>query len=465
MTPNHRRNRTKSTILIAGAIFLVAAGLLVAFLIGMRGLRPDQLNPQSIFIDPNLPTATPFRLPETATPVWTQTLLPTAVIQTPTLVATIRPSQTPTVTPTPIRIENGYYIVQPSDTLETAAAYLDCSVDELRAVNFMYGDGIIQGQHLRIPAPGVDSSHFAFRFSSLDKPSRDSSYPLIYRSGRFAIHYAKNTYASVDLESLAGMIERSMASVENTFQQPLAGSFDAYAAGSLYEPPQTYLKGLSASADRYIFLLHDGGGDAYDQEYMTAHELTHLYAWNTFGQPVSFLVSEGAAVYSGMKSISNPKQIPIMGFCQAFYQAGRLPWVGGLDDIASWRGHNNNLENYYTAGCLVQYLIETYGVEKFAAVYSSNDYATIYGKDLLALEGEFRGSFERIEPLPGVDARRLVDSTDTYINASRQFFAYFNASSQHLTAYRWLNSARVALVEGQLDDFDRSLNEFNRWFR
>jgi hypothetical protein len=233
----------------------------------------------------------------------------------------------------------------------------------------------------------------------------------------------------------------------------------------MYEPPNRYLRGYSVSADRYVFYLHDGSGNTYDQQYLITHELTHLYAWNTFGQPFSFLVSEGAAVYAGLEAIKQESShIPVYDFCRVFMNENRLPWVGKRYDISSWRGHNNNLANYYTAGCFTKYLIETYGTENFASIYSTHKFQNIYGKDLDSLEMEFRSYIQSLGPPTHIDTNRYVTCVDRFIIANQNFFTFFTTSDSHLTAYLWLDKARISLLENHLDDYDRNMVEFSNHY-
>lgn len=196
------------------------------------------------------------------------------------------------------------------------------------------------------------------------------------------------------------------------------------------------------------------------QQYLAAHELTHLYAWNTFGYPSSLLISEGTAVYTGMKMIDGSQYLPIKTFCAMYKKEHRLPLLYLKKDLEDFRGHNNNLVNYYASGCLVGYLIEHYGVEKFAQLYHSENYEGIYGQPLAKLEEEWKASISTEGEVDTIDTRRFVQAVDKFMATNESFYASFDGSSKVNAAYYQLDKARLALLAGDLDSFDRYMQRF-----
>ena len=384
----------------------------------------------------------------------------------PTLAVLPSVTKTLPAQPTPQQEDwaaGGRYIVQPGDNLETIGVTLGVTADQLRAANFMLGDAVLTGQALLVPdKEGL--AQWRWVYASLDKELADTYYPLSLDTERFRLHYMANTYPSVDPQSVADMMQRGLLHVENVFGKPLSGTFHIYVAGTLYEPPNRYLRGRSFSLDRKVFFLHDGSGDADNQQYLAAHELTHLYAWNSFGQPYSFLLSEGAAVYSGMRIIEESSYLPIRAFCAGYKKEGWLPVLAPKNELEDWRGHNNNLVNYYSAGCLVGYLLETYGVEKFGQVYHTLDYPAVYGKTLEQLEFEWKASITSEDIPPELDTARLVSSVNRFVRANQVFYDTFNASPASLLAYRELDKARLALLSADFDSFDARMDHFDAAF-
>lgn len=358
-----------------------------------------------------------------------------------------------TETPSP------FYKVNSEDRLEFIASALRVTSKSLRDANFMFGDAIFPGQILIIPKsePVPESRWF---FASTDKDQADANYPSYIDLPKFRMHYMPNTYPSIDPYAIANIVEKGLSYIENKYGQTFDSAFDIYVAGTFFEQPNGYLRGQSFSLDKKIFFLHNGSGDAITQQYFATHELTHMYAWNTFGPPASFLVSEGAAVYTGMKMIAGSQYMPINTFCAVYKKEDALPLLTTKVELNDFRGHNNNLVNYYSSGCFVGYLIETYGVDKFAQVYSTNHYDEIYGKPLDQLEIEWKESINTEELDPKIDTKRLVNSVTLFMATNESFYSSFTGTSEGIQAYMELDKARLALLSGRLDDFDIYMSNY-----
>jgi len=366
---------------------------------------------------------------------------------TPTLAFTI----TPTVVVTGY---TGIHWVQPGETVGIIANQYGLTSQTLRTINHMAGDAILPGQQLWI-SPTLESSPDAYHFSTLNEDRLNIVYPLSLEEERFSLHYTPNTYPAMDPQSVALLIGRSLTHIEILFGTPIYHHVDVYAAGSLFEAPEQILRGRSFSAHWRTLFLHDGTGNAADQQYIIAHELTHLYAWNVFGIPSSVMLSEGAAVYSGMMLISGSNHLPIKVFCAAYLQAGQLP------DIAAslrFNGHILNLPNYYAAGCFVGYLVETYGPEKFGMLYPTNNFDNVYGKTVWALEQEWRETLFNISISFKPDD--LVSAVNEVQTAYANFLPAFSGTQTQRNAYYHLDLARLALLEGRFNDVTLNLEAF-----
>jgi LysM repeat protein len=275
------------------------------------------------------------------------------------------------------------------ESLERIASWYNLEIEDIRIANAMTGDAIFPGQKLIIPT-NTPLQPTPWQFSQLEK----AAYPVSYATDRFTLHYASGTYAANNVEILAALEQTSLEHIERIYDAPLEGTFDIYLAGSLYAPPNRGLRGKSTSAQWTNFLLFDGSGNAAEQLYMHAHELTHLYAWQVFGMPVSVMLSEGAAVYAAAELVADTGRLPPPLYCAAHLQVDALPQVSSS---LSYNGHIFDLVNYYSAGCFVGYLVETYGSEKFALLYPTNDFAGIYGKSARALEDDWRAHLATIQ--------------------------------------------------------------------
>ena len=368
--------------------------------------------------------------------------------------------KTPTVTSQPpqdtqpAQTENTH-IVLTGETLAGIAVQYGLSEADLRAANAMVGDAVLPDQRLTIPKEPVQTT-LPWKFSILEG-NLDAAYPLSSEQARFTLHFTPGTYPAQDPAAIANLVQRGLDQIESVMQATLNGRFNIYAAGSLFNPPDQMLRGRSFSVQRRSFFLHDGTGNATDQQYIVTHELTHLFSWNVFGQPVSTMLSEGAAVYSGMSSIVNSPYIPLVQFCAAYLKAGVLPVVSGS---LSFQGHILDLQNYYAAGCFVGYLIETYSPQSFGMVYPTGNFESAYGSSLYNLEENWRAFLRTQESLLTLDPARLVAEVQSVENTYSSFFPGFKGAPHQIDAYRILDYARLALLEGRFDEVDLYIIQF-----
>jgi LysM repeat protein len=409
-------------------------------------------------VTPALPAAPPLQPDRVILPTPT----PQAALASPT------PATTPAATLT--------YTVASGDSLFAIALSYGITVDDLRAANGLTDSLIHPDQVLIIPAgaPHISASTAVADENASAPPTAATSVPDLTASNavapqpyifsplysdlnvgypasivreRFTLHYAPEEPPVGDLEDIADLVQRALDHHEQLLGVTLPGRFDIFAAGTLFAPPDQLLRGRAFSRDWRTVFLFDGSGNAADQQYLVAHELTHLFVWNTFGAPVSVMLSEGVAVYTGMEMIGGSDHMPIRHFCSAYLQADVLPRISQPLD---YLGHIRNLENYYAAGCFVQYLIEQYGAAAFGQLYPSGDFVAVYGKTVETLEAEWIDELTA-DPvaLPFAPAD-LVAAVADLEAAYRALFADFSGSPDQLAAYWALDAKRVALLEGRL---------------
>jgi LysM repeat protein len=347
------------------------------------------------------------------------------------------------------------YQVAGDDTLESIAFDRGVSVDALRSVNAMVGDALIAGQYLSIPGGGVAPTPWQFSRLSGDL---NRAYPLTLATERFTLRYQPELFPAQDPEALARVEMEGLAFLEALTGSRLEVTFDVYVAGSVFEPPNRALRGITYSAFQKTFFLHDGTGNETDQRYIATHELTHLFFSNTFGTPASTMLSEGTAVYTGMEFIRGSRHMPLEAFCAAYLQAGVLPDISGS---LSFTGHILDLENYYAAGCFVKYLVDAYGIDALKLVYHAGDYSDVYGRSLVELEQDWRVYLATVPVPAGLDPPAYVSAVKRVEDSYGWFFARFNGTAKQLSAYRELDRARIALLEGDLDALQNSLDAFN----
>lgn len=354
---------------------------------------------------------------------------------------------------TPIQKQGKTYAVQMGDTLSLIAYNYSVSVEDIAAANGISKTSTIYvGQILTIPTNQVNVR--AIPRASQWQPSiiegnLNIAYPRTHVTERFLVHYTPNTYSAATITDVVAMLHRALTHIEDTFDARLEGRFDVYVAGSLFASPNQALRGRSFSAARYFFFLHDGSGNRADQQYIATHEMVHLFTWNVFGRPVSAMLSEGAAVYAGMLLIGNSDHMPLKTFCGSYHRAEQLPRVS---TNLRFEGHIRNLENYYTAGCFVGYLVEKYGPSRFGRLYSTGNYSGVYGKSLTELETEWLAELDSTSSDLAVQPEALINTVEEVKIAYDQLFTGFNGSPESLKAYKTIDSARIAMLEGRFED-------------
>ncbi|MBN1921959.1 MAG: LysM peptidoglycan-binding domain-containing protein [Anaerolineae bacterium] len=449
---------------LGAALGLGLVILALVFVLGRSGAAP---------IATSLPPSATLVVTEAVVPVIEETVTPTPMLSPEVAPTTVRLESEPTLEPAKILT----YTVQPDDTLWELSTRFEVSVEALSMASNIIGETIWPGQVLTIPLAGVIVSTptsppvSTVTDTPLSTPSTvevwvpsaiegdlAAEYPETMAMERFTLHFAPGTYPAQNAAATAAMVTRGLGYIEQTFAQPLVGSFDVYVAGSIFAAPNQALRGFSVSASRRYFFLHDGTGSPADQQYIATHELTHLYAWNVFGRPVSAMLSEGAAVSTGMSAVAGEGHLPLRVFCAAYDLAGVLPRVSAN---LSFQGHIRDLENYYAAGCFVQYLLDVYGPEKFAQLYPTGDYSGVYGKSLPALESDWKASLAEHHAEVTFEPETLVEAVDAVTTAYEQLFGNFRGTPEEMRAYRVLDGARIALIEGDLPGVDTALAKFH----
>ena len=379
---------------------------------------------------------------------------------TPTVMRSVSAAIVPTAGPTAVRASNADATSQPAGLLPTPTpepaplpletvppaaaivAAVPTIVRQLPAVSAV---------PVTTDVPPVSETPPATDAPALLPPSPlegdlAAAYPLVLETQRFRLHYMPGSVTATQPDAAVALVQMALDHLESSFGPSLAGGFDVYAAGSLFAPPDQALRGRSFSTLRRLFFLQDGSSVDWDRQYIVAHELTHLYLWNAIGAPSSVMLSEGAAVYAGAKLVNGKGPMPLQHVCLAYARAGALPDIA--DDL-SYRGHIRDMENYYAAGCFVQYLIETYGVGAFVRIYPTSDYMGIYGKPLAALADEWQQQLAAsTDPLP-FEPSVFVETAAHVKNGYSDLFAAFGYTPAEHARYAQLDAARTALLEGR----------------
>ncbi len=387
------------------------------------------------------------------------------------------------------------HTVAPGDTLATISAQYNVAITALQAANNLANaDNVIQGQELRIPGiyqdlaetaeeePSTDGEPVVVEEGSATRPSiagiegqrplqsgwdrsnlnseLEQNYPLVREEARYTVHYQPDTYTSENIDAVVTLADEALSISEERLGVTLEGTFDLYLAGTLYAAPNAHLRGVSRSADRNVFLLVDGSGDPGENLYLFTHEITHMVAWNTYGAPSSTLLSEGVATYAGQVALEENGYTSYDQLCTAAYEAGETPSLTQIErDWQSYQGHIRNYFNYFSSGCFVSWLIDTYGLEPISQLYSSSDYVGLYGETLAGLDSLWRDDLEaRLDTLT-LDSGTLTQYSAETAQAYAYVLGSFNDTDTLFQAYIAVDQARLALWRADFEQTGFWLDE------
>jgi LysM repeat protein len=386
--------------------------------------------------------------------------------------------------------EGAYHTVQAGEILASIAAQYGVTVEAIQqANNLANADAIYVGQELFIPgAPPVTPTPAPDVPTALPTPTsaviaelladgpvysdwprskldghRDDSYPLTHDEERFTIHYQPRTYTEQHLDEVITLATNGLNNAEAALNVHLAGRFDIYVAGTLFEYPNASLRGISESRERRVYILHDGSGTPADNAYFFTHEITHLVAWNTWGQPSTAMLSEGLATWVGRPLLEDGGYLPYNQFCEGIYASGKMASMAALHtDFQAFNGHIRDPFNYFGSACFVGYLIDTYGLDKMAQLYHTSDYFNIYSKSVSTLDAEWQGTLDANLGILTIDAEQLKNQTQRVSEAYAYIFSNYNESDTLFYGYAAVDRARVALWQGNFAEVDRWLSEFTK---
>ena len=378
----------------------------------------------------------------------------------------------PTVTPWP---ETGplRHTISRGESLISIATLYNVTVEEIKTLNNLTSDTILGGQQILIPAKGirplpVETVEPTVPFSqttitdeswqpSLLEGDLKAGYPLTLESERFTLHYQPDTPAAQAPNLVAAQVELALGHIEEKLHVTLKDRFDIYVAGSLFASDGVALGGRSFSSQRRSFYLYDGTGTPDESFYTITNELTHLVARYTIGQPSSALLHEGLAVYTGVEALEAAGFIPLPRFCAAYKDAGQLPSLSGNH---AYLDHIRDMDLYYIAGCFVQYLIEEYGTDSFKQLFASGKYWEIYGRTLAQLEADWIESLEPASDELAFIPDNLVASVSEVVDAYDRLFTDFSGTQPQMAAYRQLDQARIAVLQGRFEETQDHLGAF-----
>ena len=211
-------------------------------------------------------------------------------------------------------------------------------------------------------------------------------------TAHFKIFYAR------ELES---EIEQIAADCE--FQYAQLAAYLIPEGTPLSQKVRTYMYASPEQKKRLIGARHTSVEDPFGHGFhihvqgfphpVLKHELAHVFTvpWSPLKVSLKIGLHEGIAVAADW----NEGRLTGHQWAKAMRQMGLAPPLSGIMGFGFW-GHAG-ARSYLLAGSFVRFLVDTYGIEKFKAVFPTGNFAKHYGRDLYTLEAEW---IEFLESIP-----------------------------------------------------------------
>lgn len=296
-----------------------------------------------------------------------------------------------------------------------------------------------------------------------------ANYPLTQTSpsGQIIIHYQPDTYPAQNIIPLIQAIDASWQDIQTQVGKTFPGTIDVYLAGTFFAVNPA-LQGRSQSWDKRTFVMVNGAFHPGEEDYIIAHELTHIASMNLLGGAYSTMIHEGMGVHVPQDYLTQKAgYLPHTEICAALIGTPEFKTAVQLHDFTygprEFGGHIRTFFNYNLSGCFVTYLLETYGLEQFDALYETGNYEGIYGRSLTQVDQDWQAWLTAV-PVT-VDANQLIQSVNNVAAAYDQYVAA-SAGGVHANweAYQHLNRARLATNQGQFAQSEAELAQFYSLF-
>lgn len=252
----------------------------------------------------------------------------------------------------------------------------------------------VRREHPAVTSPKVAPTTFL--------PGRGPALPgeLVYTGRRIDVYAGNYTFTAEQVAELGVKAERALTYIQRRFAVELTSraSVGVYSKGMA---PSSDTRGIAYTDARIIRIFYRSGEDTHKALVILAHELAHQLQAEAYGTEAQSradtILLEGLATWIAGEYWLSLSGAPSWQACarelvQAGYGRNLLTLGQTTDpDVA-----------YELWAAFVDYLANTYGWDKFNALYTSGrgrapgsaDYMGIYGKSLSELADEWRTTLQ-----------------------------------------------------------------------
>ncbi|MEQ9495799.1 MAG: tetratricopeptide repeat protein [Deltaproteobacteria bacterium] len=236
----------------------------------------------------------------------------------------------------------------------------------------------------------------------LDRRSIEQRLSHVERTEHFVIHIDP-TVTSTQARLIREDHEFRYAQLEAFFGGGPDGTIKSFVYRDTQQKAALMGAGRTQVARPWEREIHLNGFDFPHR--VVKHELAHVFAGRIasgpFKVPTTSVVFVNIGIVEGIAVAADWRvnELTVHGWTRAMKELDLLPDLRrGLDVAGFWSLSSSRA--YTAAGSFVRYLIDTYGMEKFAVLYRDNDFDRAYGRSLDGLVTEWEGFVERLPLSP-----------------------------------------------------------------
>ena len=225
---------------------------------------------------------------------------------------------------------------------------------------------------------------------SIAGPSTPDNNWHVHDSARFSLYARPGSFAETNVAAFADVLEDQYPFALGALDVRL----DRHISGFLYESRADKESQADGTAYAVTGAFKAVCAPPLNGNLLVAlqHESNHVIAGSALGQAGTLMVTEGLA--TGVISERYHSLGRTFLFAWTRDHRSEIPPLAELADDDRWSRFNSNT-TYNAGGSFVAYALETYGPERFKAIYNarSDEFAdrvrSVYGKSLQDLEAEW----------------------------------------------------------------------------